>query len=70
MQDLKFWAAFLDMMSENRLNALTLWNKHPLYDKGREFSQGHPSTVAACTALASPPPDSSTQKDMAPIMSC
>ena len=29
MQDLKFWAAFLDMMSENRLNALTLWNKHP-----------------------------------------
>ena len=29
MRDLKFWAAFLDMMSENRLNALTLWTKHP-----------------------------------------
>jgi len=28
-RDLNFWAAFLDMMTENRFNALTLWNLHP-----------------------------------------
>jgi len=28
-RDLKFWEAFLDMMAENRFNALTLWNLHP-----------------------------------------
>lgn len=28
-QDLTFWEAFLDMMAENRFNALTLWNLHP-----------------------------------------
>ncbi|NND35110.1 MAG: hypothetical protein HKN76_21165 [Saprospiraceae bacterium] len=28
-RDLVFWEAFLDMMVENRFNALTLWNKHP-----------------------------------------
>ena len=28
-KDLKFWEAFLDMMAENRLNVLTLWNLHP-----------------------------------------
>ena len=28
-RDLKFWRAFLDMMAENRFNALTLWNLHP-----------------------------------------
>lgn len=27
--DLNFWEKFLDMMSENRFNALTLWNLHP-----------------------------------------
>ncbi len=27
--DLNFWEAFLDMMAENRFNALTLWNLHP-----------------------------------------
>jgi hypothetical protein len=27
--DLKYWEAFLDMMSENRFNALTMWNLHP-----------------------------------------
>ena len=26
---LEFWEAFLDMMCENRFNALTLWNLHP-----------------------------------------
>ncbi|GAA4420641.1 hypothetical protein GCM10023187_56040 [Nibrella viscosa] len=28
-RDLRFWEAFLDMMAENRFNALTLWNLHP-----------------------------------------
>ncbi len=28
-QDVDFWKAFLDMMAENRFNALTLWNLHP-----------------------------------------
>ena len=28
-RDLRFWEAFLDMMAQNRFNALTLWNLHP-----------------------------------------
>lgn len=28
-RDTMFWRAFLDMMAENRFNALTLWNQHP-----------------------------------------
>lgn len=28
-RDLTFWESFLDMMVENRFNALTLWNTHP-----------------------------------------
>jgi hypothetical protein len=28
-RDLDFWEAFLDMMAENRFNALTLWSQHP-----------------------------------------
>lgn len=28
-RDTLYWAAFLDMMAENRFNALTLWNLHP-----------------------------------------
>ena len=28
-RDLKYWEQFLDMMAENRFNALTLWNLHP-----------------------------------------
>ena len=28
-KDLKYWESFLNMMAENRLNALTLWNLHP-----------------------------------------
>lgn len=27
--DINYWEAFLDMMAENRLNVLTLWNLHP-----------------------------------------
>ncbi|MFY0625796.1 MAG: hypothetical protein JXR07_05865 [Reichenbachiella sp.] len=29
VRDLKFWEAFLDMMVENKFNAITLWNLHP-----------------------------------------
>jgi hypothetical protein len=29
VRDLNYWKAFLDMMAENRFNALTLWNLHP-----------------------------------------
>lgn len=29
VRDVKYWKAFLDMMVENRFNALTLWNLHP-----------------------------------------
>lgn len=28
-RDLTFWKEYLDMMAENRLNVLSLWNKHP-----------------------------------------
>lgn len=28
-RDLAYWEKFLDMMAENRFNALTLWNLHP-----------------------------------------
>ena len=28
-KDLNMWASFLDMMAENRFNALTLWSLHP-----------------------------------------
>jgi hypothetical protein len=28
-RDLKYWEAFLDMMVENRFNAISLWNMHP-----------------------------------------
>jgi hypothetical protein len=28
-RDLDFWESFLDMMAENRLNVLSLWNNHP-----------------------------------------
>ncbi|MGY6650410.1 hypothetical protein [Wenyingzhuangia sp. IMCC45574] len=28
-KDLKFWESFLDMMSENKFNVLSLWNLHP-----------------------------------------
>ena len=30
-RDLAFWQRFLDMMAENRFNALTLWNLHPFH---------------------------------------
>ncbi|TWU44212.1 hypothetical protein Q31b_17480 [Novipirellula aureliae] len=29
LRDMEFWRSFLDMMAENRFNALTLWSLHP-----------------------------------------
>ena len=43
-RDLKFWEAFLDMMVENRFNAISLWNLHPytFMIKPRNFSEASP----------------------------
>lgn len=40
----EFWAAFLDMMSANRFNTLTLWNLHPytFMIKPRNFPEASP----------------------------
>lgn len=47
-KDLNFWEAFLDMMAENRLNALTLWNLHPytFMIKPKNFPEASPFTDA------------------------
>jgi hypothetical protein len=46
--DLNFWRAFLDMMAENRFNALTLWNLHPFtfMIKPKSFPEASPFTDA------------------------
>lgn len=43
-RDVKFWMAFLDMMAENRFNALTLWNLHPFtfMIKPKNFPEASP----------------------------
>lgn len=45
-RDLKFWESFLDMMVENKFNALTLWNLHPyIYMvKPKNFPKASPFT--------------------------
>jgi hypothetical protein len=47
-RDLKFWEAFLDMMAENRFNALTLWSLHPfhLLVRPRNFPEANSLTDA------------------------
>ena len=47
-KDLNYWKAFLDMMVENRLNALTLWNLHPytFMIKPKKFPEASPFTDA------------------------
>ncbi len=41
-----FWESFLDMMAENRFNALTLWNLHPFtfMIKPKNFPEASPFT--------------------------
>lgn len=43
-KDLKFWESYLDMMVENKFNALTLWNMHPyMYMvKSKSFPKASP----------------------------
>ena len=45
-RDVRFWEAFLDMMAENRFNALTLWNLHPFnfMIKAKNFPEATPFT--------------------------
>jgi hypothetical protein len=45
-KDLNFWKAFLDMMVDNRLNALTLWNLHPytFMIRPKNFPEASPFT--------------------------
>ena len=43
-KDVNYWKAFLDMMSENRFNSLTLWNLHPytFLIKPKNFPEASP----------------------------
>lgn len=43
-RDTNYWKSFLDMMAENRLNVLTLWNLHPytFLIKPRNFPEASP----------------------------
>jgi hypothetical protein len=45
-QQVDFWKAFLDMMAENRFNALTLWNLHPFtfMIRPKNFPEASPFT--------------------------
>ena len=45
-RDTSFWKSFLDMMVENRFNALTLWNLHPFtfMIKLKNFPEASPFT--------------------------
>ena len=46
VKDLKYWEAFLDMMVENRFNAISLWNLHPytFMIKPKNFPEACPWT--------------------------
>lgn len=48
VRDVEYWEAFLDMMAENRFNALTLWNLHPFpyMIKAKNFPEATPFTDA------------------------
>ena len=47
-KDLAYWEAFLDMMAENRFNAISLWNMHPFtfMIQPRNFPEASPWTDA------------------------
>jgi N-acetyl-beta-hexosaminidase len=46
-KDVAYWKAFLDMMAENRLNVLSLWNLHPYVYmiKPKNFQKQVPGTI-------------------------
>ena len=46
-KDLSYWEAFLDMLVENRFNAVSLWNMHPYTSRGQSMVReriGHLAT--------------------------
>ena len=47
-KDLNYWKAFLDMLVENRINSLTLWNLHPytFMIRPKNFPEASPFTDA------------------------
>jgi hypothetical protein len=47
VRDLRFWEAFLDMMVENRFNAISLWTLHPFtyLIRPRNFPEASPWTA-------------------------
>jgi len=47
-RDLRFWEAFLDMLVENRFNAISLWTMHPFtyMIRPRNFPEASPWTPA------------------------
>jgi hypothetical protein len=47
-KDLNYWKAFMDMMVENRLNSLTIWNLHPytFMIRPKNFPEASPFTDA------------------------
>lgn len=47
-RDTNYWKSFLDMMAENRLNSLSLWNLHPYpyLIKSKNFPEATPFTDA------------------------
>jgi hypothetical protein len=46
VRDVNYWEAFLDMMAQNRFNALTLWNLHPFpyMIRAHNFPEASPFT--------------------------
>jgi hypothetical protein len=60
-RSLDFWRAFLDMMVQNRFNALTLWNLHPFpfmvrpknFPEACPFSDAELAEWQACTGASS-----------------
>lgn len=48
LRDLNYWKSFLDMMAENRFNALTLWNLQPFtyMIRAKNFPEACPYTDA------------------------
>jgi hypothetical protein len=51
-KDLHYWEAFLDMMADNRLNSLSLWNLHPytFMIKPKNFPEASPFNDAEMKA--------------------
>ena len=53
-RDVRFWEAFLDMLVENRFNAISLWTLHPFtyMIRPRNFPEASPWTAARARGVA------------------